>query len=535
MTDEDNRSLAASSRKGMIAQSRMPTTLLEIAETSRAVAAARRRNEKRDRLAATLAALDPDVRAIGLAFLIGELVQGKIGIGWAAIRDLEPGPPPIEASLSLIETSHVLDAIAAVSGTGATAERKRLLGGLFARATESERALLRSVFGGGLRQGALDGVVLEALAVATRLPAADVRRAAMLGGSIPTVGTDLLADGAAALGRYTLVPFRPILPMLASPAADLEEALSQLGEAALETKIDGARLQVHKDGNDVRLYTRALNDVTARAPEIVWLVRALPARRLVLDAEAVALDASGRPHPFQTTMKRFGRHGTELNAELPLSAVFFDLVLHEDRVMLDAPLRERRAALADVVPEASRIPSIVTSDAEVADAFYADAITRGHEGLMAKSLDAGYEAGARGASWLKIKPAHTLDLVVLAVERGSGRRQGWLSNLHLGARDPASGGFVMLGKTFKGMTDAMLTWQTEKLRALASSDDGYVVHVRPELVVEVAFNDVQESPHYPGGLALRFARVKRYREDKRASEADTIDAVRAIFAKSRAR
>jgi DNA ligase-1 len=385
-------------------------------------------------------------------------------------------------------------------------------------------------------------VVLEAIAIAARVEARAVRRAAMLGGSIPIVGADLLARGLDALAAYDLVPFRPILPMLASPIGDLETAMSALGEAALETKIDGARLQVHRDGDEVRLYTRSLHDVTARAPEIVALVRSLPARSLVLDGEAIALDANGKPLPFQTTMRRFGRRGDDarLREELPLSVLFFDAVHVDGSSMLDAPLRDRRAALARVVPERARVPSIVTSELDAAESFYTSSIAVGHEGVMAKALDASYEAGARGASWLKIKPAHTLDLVVLAVERGSGRRTGWLSNLHLGARDPVHGGFVMLGKTFKGMTDAMLTWQTEKLRALAlagsdEGDEGYVVHVRPELVVEIAFNDVQESPHYPGGLALRFARVKRYREDKSASEADTIDTVRAIFAQARKR
>jgi DNA ligase-1 len=512
------------------------TLLVSLAETSRAVAAARGRNDKRDRIASTLAALEPNERVIGIAFLIGELPQGKIGIGWAMLRDLEPGGAASEPTLTLIETSDVLDAIAAAKGGGSTSERRRLLGALYARATEMERTFLAGLFGGGLRQGALDGVVLDALAVASRLDARAVRRAAMLGGSIPIVGADLLTRGADALASYDLVPFRPILPMLASPIGDLDEAMSTLGEAAIETKLDGARLQVHKSGDDVRLYTRSLHDVTARAPEIVALVRSLPARSLVLDGEAIALDAHRKPLPFQTTMRRFGRKDdARVRAELPLSVLFFDAVHVDGASMLDAPLRDRRAALASVVPEHARVPSIVTSELDLAESFYASSIALGHEGVMAKSLDATYDAGARGASWLKIKPAHTLDLVVLAVERGSGRRTGWLSNLHLGARDPSNGGFVMLGKTFKGMTDAMLAWQTEKLRALAVSDDDYVVHVRPELVVEVAFNDVQESPHYPGGLALRFARVKRYREDKRASESDTIDAVRAIFAKSRER
>lgn len=512
----------------------MPTLLHEIADASREVAEARGRNDKRDRIASVLRALDPDVRAVGIALLIGELVQGKIGIGWAAVRGLEPGPAASEPTLGLRETSDVLDAIARTKGTGAAAERQRLLGGLFARMTEAERTMFRALFGGGLRQGALDGVVLDALASATGLLAAAVRRAAMLGGSIPEVGAALLASGADALARYDLVPFRPILPMLASPGGPLEEALETLGEAVLETKLDGARLQVHKDGDEVRLYTRALHDVTTRAPEVVALVQALPARTLVLDGEVIALGEGGRALPFQTTMSRFGKRSSPDATALPLTARFFDVVHADGRSLLDAPLAQRRAALAELVPASARIDAIVTADVEEAEAFYARAIAAGHEGLMAKSLVAGYEAGARGASWLKIKPAHTLDLVVLAVERGSGRRSRWLSNLHLGARDPVRGGFVMLGKTFKGMTDAMLAWQTEKLGALATGEsDGYVVHVRPELVVEIAFDGVQESPHYPGGLALRFARVKRYREDKPATEADTIETVRTIFTRSR--
>ncbi len=515
----------------------MPTLLRDLAQASADVAALRGRNAKRDRLAGALAALDPDVRAIGIAFLIGELVQGKIGIGWAAIRDLAPPPAPSEPTLTLAETSAVLDTIARTKGSGSAAERQRLLHGLYARATEPERAFLGPLLTGGVRQGALDGVMLDAIAAATRIAPDAVRRAAMLGGSIPEVGAALLAHGAEALARYDLVPFRPILPMLASPSPDLDEAIADLGELALETKLDGARLQVHKAEGEVRLYTRALHDVTARAPEIVELVRAMPARSLVLDGEAIALDAQRRPLPFQETMKRFGKRGDPeaLRAERALSVVFFDAMHVDGRSLLDAPLVDRRAVLAERVPEPARVRSIVTADLEAAEAFYATVIAEGHEGAMAKSLSSPYEAGARGAAWRKIKPAHTLDLVVLAVERGSGRRTGWLSNLHLGARDPRTSGFVMLGKTFKGMTDAMLTWQTERFRALATSEDGYVVHVRPEQVVEIAFNDVQESPHYPGGLALRFARVKRYRDDKTAGEADTIDTVRAIFERSRGR
>jgi DNA ligase-1 len=512
----------------------MATSLARIAAVSEEVAGLRGRNAKRDRLAATLAALDDDVRQIGIAYLVGELSGGKVGIGWAALRDLAAGPPATEATLTLRETSETFDAIGRVSGAGRAKERQRLLGGLFTRATEQERSFLSRLIAGALRQGAVEGVLLDAIAQAVQLDAAAVRRAAMLGGSIPEVGATLLREGAAGLARFSLTPLRPILPMLASPTADTESALAELGTAAFDVKLDGARIQVHRDGDEIRVYTRALNDVTERVPEIVELVRALPARSLVLDGEAIAL-ANGHPLPFQTTMKRFGRRVDlgALRAELPLSGLFFDVMYLDGVSLLDEPFTERSSALEALVPASARIERVVTSDLEEVERLYARVVEQGHEGLVAKSLSSTYEAGARGASWLKIKPAHTLDLVVLAVERGSGRRTPWLSNLHLGARDPENGGFVMLGKTFKGMTDAMLAFQTEKLRALATSDDGYVVHVRPELVVEIAFNDVQESPHYPGGMALRFARVKRYREDKRPEDADTIETVRKIFEQSR--
>ena len=325
----------------------------------------------------------------------------------------------------------------------------------------------------------------------------------------------------------------PVLPMLAQPAADVDEALALLGEAALEWKLDGARVQVHRDGDDVRVFSRTLREVTAAVPEVVEAVRALPARRLALDGEAIALRPGGTPEPFQVTMRRFGRklEVARLRSELPLSVLFFDVLHADGEDLVAAPGRARQEVLASALPAPFRVPRLVTADPAAASAFLEDALRRGHEGLLAKSLDAPYEAGRRGSSWLKVKRAHTLDLVVLAVEWGSGRRKGLLSNLHLGARDPENGGFVMLGKTFKGMTDEMLAWQTERLKALAlGTTDGYVVHVRPELVVEVAFDGLQESPRYPGGLALRFARVKRYRTDKRPEDADTIDTVRAIHA-----
>jgi DNA ligase-1 len=337
----------------------------------------------------------------------------------------------------------------------------------------------------------------------------------------------VLAEGAPALERFTLTVGRPVLPMLATPCDGIDDAMGRLGEAALEHKLDGARVQVHKDGDDVWVFTRGLLDVTPQVPEVVAAARALPARRVILDGEAIALREGGAPRPFQETMSRFSRQ--KQAAAFPLSPFFFDVLLVDDRVLLDAPARERFAALDQLVPPLHRVPRLVTRDAAEAGAFFAATLARGHEGVMAKALDAPYQVGARGQAWLKVKPAHTLDLVVLAVERGSGRRAGTLSNIHLGARDPDAGGFVMLGKTFKGMTDEMLAWQTERFQELATSRQGNVVYVRPEQVVEVAFGDVQESPQYPAGLALRFARVKRYRDDKPPSQADTVETVRAIW------
>jgi len=389
-----------------------------------------------------------------------------------------------------------------------------------------------------LRQGALEGVMLDAIAAAAGLPAADVRRAAMVTGRLGEVAQIALSegegDGGTGLARFAVALHRPVQPMLATPADDIATAMARLGTAALEWKVDGARVQVHKAGGEVKVYTRALKDVTASAPEIVEALHALPAEELILDGEAIALAADGAPLPFQVTMRRFGRKldVERMRAELPLAVYFFDCLHAAGRSLLDRPAHERFDALAVALPKELVIPRIVTADVAAAEDFYADALARGHEGVMAKALEAPYEAGRRGAGWLKVKRAHTLDLVVLAAEWGHGRRQGWLSNLHLGARDPEGAhsptGWVMLGKTFKGMTDALLEWQTKELLAREIRRDDYTVWVKPELVVEIAFNDLQESPHYPGGLALRFARVKGYREDKEPSQADTIEQVRAL-------
>jgi DNA ligase-1 len=390
--------------------------------------------------------------------------------------------------------------------------------------------MLRSLLLGELRQGALESLVLDAVARAAGVPAAAVRRAQMITADLGKVALAARRGGAEELARFSLSLFVPVQPMLAQTAESAEDALAQHERAAFEWKLDGARVQAHKQGGEVRIYSRNLNDLSERVPELVEAVAALPARDLILDGEAIALRSDGAPLPFQVTMRRFGRRlGVDaMRTELPLTGFFFDCLRLDDQTLIDAPYAERSAALARLLPEPLAIPRVVTADRAEAEAFIANAFERGHEGVMAKSLAAPYEAGSRGAAWLKLKQAHTLDLVVLAAEWGSGRRKGWLSNLHLAARDEASGQLVMLGKTFKGMTDAMLKWQTERLLALETHREGHIVHVRPELVVEIAFSDVQASPHYPGGVALRFARVKRYREDKRAEDADTLAQVRAF-------
>ena len=385
---------------------------------------------------------------------------------------------------------------------------------------------------GELRQGALEGIMVEAVAAAASLPSADVRRAVAFAGAMAPVAAAALSGGASALAQFSVQLMQPVLPMLAQPAEDMKGALAALGTALVEWKLDGARVQVHKSGDDVHVYTRNLNDVTSRVPEIVAAVRNVPATKLILDGEAIALRADGRPHPFPVTMSRFGSQQDPRASEVSLSAFFFDCLYLNGATLFDHPTRERRDALTAALPNAMVTPAVVTSDVGEAERFYQDALAAGHEGVMAKALDAPYEAGRRGAGWLKVKRARTLDLVVLAAEWGHGRRRGWLSNLHLGARDPATGEFVMLGKTFKGMTDVLLAWQTEELQKRAVSRDEWTVHVRPELVVEIAFNDLQESSQYPGGLALRFARVKGYRPDKRPEEADTIDTVRRIYQES---
>ncbi|HET9954580.1 MAG TPA: ATP-dependent DNA ligase, partial [Polyangiaceae bacterium] len=419
----------------------------------------------------------------------------------------------------------------AEKGSGSNSRRAVALADLFARATRPEAEFLIRLISGELHQGALEGVVIDAVASAFSAPTDRVRRAVMLTGSLAKVGETLGRDGLSALAAFELELFRPIQPMLADSAADVEDALQNLGEAAFEYKVDGARVQIHKDGDRVEVYSRSLNRVTAAVPEIVERVSALPARKLVLDGEAIALSSERRPLPFQVTMRRFGRKldVEAMRAELPLDVFFFDLLRVDDQTLIDASWQERAQALQSLSPEDCRVSRLITKQADEADAFVSRALAEGYEGVMAKSLSAPYAAGRRGSEWLKLKPVHTLDLVVLAAEWGSGRRTGYLSNLHLGARDPDTGAFAMIGKTFKGMTDATLTMQTQALLAREIGREGHVVHVRPELVVEIAFNDVQVSAQYACGVVLRFARLKRYRDDKTAEQADTIERVRSLL------
>jgi DNA ligase-1 len=503
----------------------------EVAVTSAAVAASSARLAKVERLAACLRRLEPGEVHPAVAFLSGELRQRQIGVGWAALRD---APDPAAApTLTVAEVDAAFERIGRLAGPGSQAERRRLVGELFGRATAAEQRFLVGLLSGELRQGALEGVMVEAIAKAAGVAGAEVRRALMLRGALGPVAEAALARGVPGLREFHLQVGRPLQPMLASTAPSIEAAIERVGEAAVEWKLDGVRVQLHRDGDEVRVFTRTLDDVTARVPEVVEIAMALPVRSAVLDGELIALRPDGRPQPFQVTA---GRLGSRLDVErqrlaVPLTLYLFDVLHVDGQDLIDRAGAERHALLAAMTPEALRVPRTVTGDPPAAAGFLGDALARGHEGVLVKSLAAPYEAGRRGAGWLKVKPVHTLDLVVLAVEWGHGRRKGWLSNLHLGARDPETGGFVMLGKTFKGLTDKLLAWQTERLLELAvGPTDQWVVRVRPELVVEVAFDGVQASPRYPGGVALRFARVVRYRPDKRALDADSIGAVQAIHA-----
>jgi len=546
--------------------------LRELVQTSEAVAATSGRTAKITEIAALLRRADPGEVPVVVAFLSGELRQRQIGVGYASLGELlrlgppgeppdrpeEPAAPGPEAGpgpLTVAETDAVFEVIGQVAGPGAQAERRRLLAGLFGRASDIERQFLGRLLAGELHQGALEGVMTEAVARAAGVPAGEVRRAHLLAGSLPPVAQAALAaarvpatgpapaaDAArAALRAFGLKVGRPLRPMLASSAATVADAFARLSPAVVEWKIDGIRIQVHRSGTDVAVFTRTLDDITIRVPEITEAVLALDVRAAVFDGEAVALAPDGRPRPFQVTASRTGSHMDVVRqrAETPLTPFFFDLLHLDGTDLIDEPAHVRHARLAAVMPAGLLVPRLVTGDVDAAGGFFADAVGRGHEGVVVKAPDGRYAAGRRGSEWIKVKPRHTLDLVVLAAEWGHGRRRGWLSNLHLGARDPATGGLVMLGKTFKGLTDEMLTWQTSRLLELADPPGSGpagdlkraygVLRVRPELVVEIAFDGVQGSPRYPGGVALRFARVLRHRPDKPAAEADTIDSVLALW------
>jgi DNA ligase-1 len=504
------------------------TLLWDLVETSAAVGGTASRSEKVERLATLLRRLEPAEAPIAAAYLSGQLRQRQIGVGYAVMPDLPE--PAAESSLTLMQVDVALDAVGRLAGRDSQAERRRQVASLFARATRPEQDFLVRLMLGELRQGALEGVMLDALARALGTPLADVRRAVMLRGDIGAVAEAGLRAGPAGLSVFRLRVGQPLQPMLAQSANSLAEALERVSPAAIEWKLDGARVQIHVLGEDVRVFTRSLDDITGRVPEVVEMARSLGVASVVLDGEALALKGDGRPHPFQVSASRLGSRidVDHLRARLPLTPFVFDILHRDGEDLVDRMLSERQVMLADAVPERWRVPRITTSDLAQADAFLRQTVAGGHEGVMVKALDSRYEAGRRGAGWIKVKPVHTLDLVILGVEWGHGRRHGWLSNLHLGARDPASGEFVMLGKTFKGLTDAMLTWQTQKLLELETHRDRWTVYVRPELVVEIAFDTVQRSPRYPGGVTLRFARVVRYRPDKRPEEADTIETVRAL-------
>ncbi len=506
--------------------------LVDLVNVSLNVAGTRSRLKKREFLSACLRSAGP--RQVGLVvnYLSGTLPQGRIGLGPAIVREMFSEPVASEASLSLDEVDRTFSEIGGISGKGSQQRRREVLGRLFARATGVERDFVARLILGEIRQGALEGVLVEAIADATEIPADEVRRAVMLASDPAPVAVAAMQEGRSGLEQFRLEPMSPVRPMLASPAEDIADAMQSLGEAALEYKLDGARVQIHRVGTDVRIFSRRLNDVTDSLPDVVEAALAQPADEFIVDGEVIALREDGRPLPFQVTMRRFGRKidVDKMRESLPLDVFLFDCLRRDGEDLIDRPFADRAANLADATTEGVGVPSIVTDSTDDAAAFLRGAFEQGHEGVMAKSLTSPYAAGNRGADWLKIKQAHTLDLVVLAAEWGSGRRKGWLSNLHLGARDPSNGTFVMLGKTFKGLTDKMLSLQTKALLALEIGREDHVVHVKPEFVVEIAVSDIQASPQYPGGLALRFARVKRFRRDKAAAEADTIDTVRQIYA-----
>ncbi|MEY9952286.1 ATP-dependent DNA ligase [Leifsonia sp. EB34] len=499
-----------------------------IVTTLETVAGTRSRLAKVDALAGLLGALEPDEIAPTVGVLVGKPRQGRVGVGWRSVG-AALGPPAEAPTLTVLDLDTLLGELAALGGEGSARDRSAALGDFAARATAGEQDLLTRVLLGEMRTGALEGVLLDAIARTADRPGPDVRRAAMLTGDLGATAVLALTGTAEELASVGLVVGRPVLPMLAATAPSAAAALETTGRASVEYKLDGARIQVHRSGDSVRVFTRTLADITHRVPEVVEIVRRLPARDLVLDGETLALDEDGGPRPFQETMSRFGAE----RRETLLHPWFFDILHVDGRDLLDEPLSVRLAELERVAGE-HRIPGEVTDDPETAERVSRDALAAGQEGVVVKAIDSPYAAGRRGASWIKVKPVLTYDLVVLACEWGSGRRVGMLSNLHLGARDPDGafgepGGFVMVGKTFKGLTDELLRWQTEEFQKIEVRRTPGTVWVAPTTVVEIAIDGVQRSSRYPGGIALRFARVKRYRDDKPAAEADTIDTLRALL------
>jgi DNA ligase-1 len=487
----------------------------DVVAASAAVAATRSRRTKVAVLAELLRAAAGAEIGVITAVMAGTLRQGRIGIGWRTMIDAET-TPAAEPSLTVLEVDTALTELAAIAGPGSTARRKAALLDLFSRSGSAEQRLLFRLLTGELRQGALEGVMTEAIAAAAELPLAPVRRAFMLSGRLATTAEAALTEGVDALDAFGIELGRPVRPMLASPADSVQAAVDELGEVSVEFKLDGARIQIHRDGPRVWVFTRTLRDITDSVPELVELVRALPCDRAVFDGETLALTEDGKPRTFAETMSRFGATSER---EVLLRPYFFDLLHVDGTDLLDLPLSRRRAELRRVAPD-----FLITDGASLEVA-----IAAGHEGVVVKALDSGYAAGRRGRAWQKVKPVHTLDLVVLAAEWGHGRRTGSLSNLHLGARDPDGGEPIMVGKTFKGMTDDLLRWQTVALQQIERDRSEWTVQVRPEFVVEIAVDGAQRSSRYPGGVALRFARVVRYRPDKTPAEADTIDAVRALL------
>src|SRR5438552_4178746 len=505
--------------------------LADVVSVSHAVARTSGRLETTQHLADLLTRLPSDEIGIVVPFLSGAPRQARIGIGGAMLSSMRDVPPADAPSLEIRDVDAAFDRLAAMSGAGSATSRSQVLRQLLGRATRDEQDFLVRLLFGELRQGALEGIVIDAIARASGIGAARIRRAVMLAGDLASVARTALVDGDAALSRFILEPFQPVQPMLADSAADVADAISTLGDAVIEYKLDGARIQVHKVDDEVKVYSRNLREVTAAVPEVVTVARAIPAREIVLDGEAIAMREDGTPHPFQITMRRFGRRldVDRLRQDLPITPFFFDALYLDGEPLVDEPLARRVDLLTARVTASNVVPRVVTANLAEAAAFAAQALATGHEGVMVKELHGRDASGRRGQTWLKGKQARTLDLVILAAECGSGRRKGTLSNLHLGARDSELGGFVMLGKTFKGLTDEMLAWQTKKFLALEIGRDAYTVFIRPEVVAEVAFNEIQASSQYPGGLALRFARVKRYRDDKTAAEADTIATIQSMY------